>query len=412
METIRHRSERSKKPKQIFSPSDPIQPHYYLVSYDYPAKYRIIGRTSIQQLTNDKAVINNVNGQVQVITSGTLDQCRQELNLRMQESQLEDDDVENDEYDETNDDDEHDDDDNNNDCSSYNNLSTNVMKRPSDGFRTPALKRSKKIGENENRARNFSLDRNQPIRSSIHVAHNNNGKTTTHRSRQENIAVDDARSDHVLQTANVHSNENIDNADINVGDSDFKRQMVAGMRLVQQNISKLTKKVANLTVPSSSKSDSLDAFRTENDSENFPSEVIWKNINLLNIVGRDPGDYGRQLLRELFTEAELKSSLLPSQSAHLYQKDVLDPARFEKLNEAIRVKYKLSHDGYRRYYTNSLRVKLSRFLYDFGSRKERQRTVQRQAATTNEIPRDPDFIITNTQNSYPDLETVDVEHKD
>jgi hypothetical protein len=52
----------------------------------------------------------------------------------------------------------------------------------------------------------------------------------------------------------------------------------------------------------------------------------------LNVIGRDPGDYGRQLLRELFTEAELKSSLLPSQSAHLYQKNVLDPVRFAKLN--------------------------------------------------------------------------------
>ena len=70
MENTRHRSERSKKPKQMFSPSDPVQPHYYLVSYGYPSKYQIIGRTSIQKITNDKAVINNVNGEVQLITSG------------------------------------------------------------------------------------------------------------------------------------------------------------------------------------------------------------------------------------------------------------------------------------------------------------------------------------------------------
>jgi hypothetical protein len=80
--------------------------------------------------------------------------------------------------------------------------------------------------------------------------------------------------------------------------------------------------------------------------------------------------------------------------------------------EAIRVKFKLSRDGYRRYYTNSLRVKLSRFLYDIGSRKEKQQTISKQthshqrtadkeAATTNEIPQDLDYIIMNTQNSDP-----------
>lgn len=58
--------------------------------------------------------------------------------------------------------------------------------------------------------------------------------------------------------------------------------------------------------------------------------------------------------------------------------------------EAIRVKYRLSEDGYRRYYTNTLRVKLSRFLYDQGTRKtkqksneqDRQSSEQQQTTTT------------------------------
>lgn len=37
--------------------------------------------------------------------------------------------------------------------------------------------------------------------------------------------------------------------------------------------------------------------------------------------------------------------------------------------DAIRTKYRLSTDGYHRYYTNILRVKLSRYLYDQGTRK-------------------------------------------
>ena len=70
MEHDSHRTQRSKKPKQIFSPSDPLQPNYYLVTYDFPAKYRVIGRTSIQKLSNDKAVIPNFNGEVQILSSG------------------------------------------------------------------------------------------------------------------------------------------------------------------------------------------------------------------------------------------------------------------------------------------------------------------------------------------------------
>lgn len=72
MEPAPHRSERSKKPKHIFSPSDPLQPYHYLVTYDCPEKYRIIGRTSIQKITNDKAVLTNMNGEVQIVTAGKL----------------------------------------------------------------------------------------------------------------------------------------------------------------------------------------------------------------------------------------------------------------------------------------------------------------------------------------------------
>ena len=37
--------------------------------------------------------------------------------------------------------------------------------------------------------------------------------------------------------------------------------------------------------------------------------------------------------------------------------------------DAIRTKYRLSIDDYQRYYANILRVKLSRYLYDQGTRK-------------------------------------------
>ncbi len=64
------RSQREKKSKKIFSPSDPLQPSYYLIFHEGPEKYRVVGRTSVQQLSNGKVVVANIDGEVQIITSG------------------------------------------------------------------------------------------------------------------------------------------------------------------------------------------------------------------------------------------------------------------------------------------------------------------------------------------------------
>ena len=81
--------------------------------------------------------------------------------------------------------------------------------------------------------------------------------------------------------------------------------------------------------------------------------------------------------------------------------------------EAIRVKYRLSEDGYRRYYINTLRIKLSRFLYDAGTRKinntikqkqivqqQQQQHKKREAATTTELFQESDLPITTTRNCH------------
>lgn len=59
---------------------------------------------------------------------------------------------------------------------------------------------------------------------------------------------------------------------------------------------------------------------------------MWNGKDLLEITARDIGDYGRQVMSKLFTPDELQRSILPSQSAHLYNKDVLDEQRFNILN--------------------------------------------------------------------------------
>ncbi|CAF4164439.1 unnamed protein product [Rotaria magnacalcarata] len=390
----------NKRNRSIFSPSNPLQPYYYLVAYDYPLKHKIVGRTSVQKITNDKAVINNINGEVQIIASGTLEYCQRELKKKIKVLQFEgrdfeddsesnNDEVENDDGDESDVDDSR--------LSNYNESSTNLLKRPARGFSTPALKRSTKMNVKQRRTLNHSSERNKQIQSVISVANNPYDKTNKCRSLQERASelVDDEFG---FTTQSNDDDSNIDTCDAGSSTSTIMTKMMGEMRLLRRQVSKLTKTVSDLVVPpsGSSKNDSLEHYRNEKESENFNIPVMWKGKNLLDIVARDPGHFGRSVLRELYTEAELQSSLLPSQSSHLYQKDVLDPVRFEILNEAVRKKYRLSRDGYRRYYTNTLRIKLSRFLYDSGPRKvsktskENQVSRHHQRATTNELFLDTD----------------------
>jgi hypothetical protein len=54
--------------------------------------------------------------------------------------------------------------------------------------------------------------------------------------------------------------------------------------------------------------------------------------NLLDMNGKNPGDYGRRLLRVLYTPQELKKSMLPSTIGDRYLKPKLDAQRFELLH--------------------------------------------------------------------------------
>ncbi|CAF1392866.1 unnamed protein product [Rotaria sp. Silwood1] len=368
------RSHREKKSKKIYSPSDPLEPYYYLVSHDGPEKYQVVGRTSVQKMFNGRAVVSNISGEVQIITSGTFDYCRKELNLKMQELECEADDKDGDEVDEDDDDpinddngdDEINDDDNGDDTSYVNQPSTNCLKRPSHGFSTPALKRSYNNGKLASRSnqrcnRDHSLQNDDRSRLTVTVARDPAANKNMNHHYREQITGNASRLRCVTHDDNCRS-------DTNIGPT-FKDEMISGMRSLRKQLSKLTKTVDHLTIPSVSKNDQLLSYRDENDKENYPDEIIWNGKNLLKVTAQDVGDYGRKLMDILFTEEELQSSILPSQAAHLYQKNVLDEERFQILNDAIHIKYRLSEDGYRRYYTNTLRVKLSRYLYDQGTRK-------------------------------------------
>ena len=62
---------------------------------------------------------------------------------------------------------------------------------------------------------------------------------------------------------------------------------------------------------------------------------MYNDQNLLEIGGKNPGDYGRRLLRVLYTENELKICMLPSTVANRFSKPKLDAARFDSLNSKL-----------------------------------------------------------------------------
>ncbi|CAM4947269.1 unnamed protein product [Rotaria socialis] len=382
-----------KKIKKIFSPSDPLQAYYYLISHDDPEKYRVIGRSSVQKITNDKAVVTNIAGDVRILKSGTLDYCRKELKLKMQEMEEQNEDKAIDEQDEDDDDDNEMSEDEDNDDDSYiGQSSTSCLKRPSDGF------------SNSNRCY-YQLERLLQRFFFLYMLCNVHIIKPRQHSNQINVLIVialykgmvDANPKLLLLMIFLLKNSNNNHPDKITGNfsrftsssqddhwhidtntdkthskSKFKQEMISGIRSLKKTVSKLTKTVEYLTIPSSPKNDQLSSYRDENDKENFQDEIPWDGKNLLKVTGRDIGDYARKLLDILCTTQELQSSILPSQAAHLYQKEVLGEDRFKILNDAVRVKYRLSEDGYRQYYTNTLRVKLSRYLYDQGSRKLKQ----------------------------------------
>ncbi|CAF1285202.1 unnamed protein product [Rotaria sordida] len=74
---------------------------------------------------------------------------------------------------------------------------------------------------------------------------------------------------------------------------------------------------------------SLDLFREKD--ETFESTVMYQNEDLLRIRAKDYGDYGRLLLRKLYSKQELAECILPT-GHQRYRRPPLDNDRFEYLH--------------------------------------------------------------------------------
>ncbi|CAF4218971.1 unnamed protein product [Rotaria magnacalcarata] len=128
----------------------------------------------------------------------------------------------------------------------------------------------------------------------------------------------------------------------------------------------------------------LSAFR-EPVNDQPRDDVVHDNVNLLRIRGKNVGDYGRQVLRCLYSREELLVSILPPGGTQFSRKP-LDIVRFEKFHDAMRGKYRIADHYYDEFCNKLVRPKLVDFLSD-----ERKR--ERQKQSTNSL---------SSQSSSPD----------
>ncbi|CAF1218120.1 unnamed protein product [Adineta steineri] len=120
---------------------------------------------------------------------------------------------------------------------------------------------------------------------------------------------------------------------------------------------------------------SLDSYREKDE--------IFNGKDLLTIRGRDIYDFGRQILRELFTPQELNECILPPGRKHL-SRPPLDVDRFNIFHEAVRIKYRLSALHYDSCFSKLIKPRMSDFLID--ERKRQAKALLRQSTATEPTP--------------------------
>ncbi|CAF4212627.1 unnamed protein product, partial [Adineta steineri] len=146
---------------------------------------------------------------------------------------------------------------------------------------------------------------------------------------------------------------------------------------LNKNLVKMSNALRQMASTTRAGSQNLDHYRDANNQEIFPVTVEYCGRNLLDTIGTDFGDYARQLMRVLYTKDELQSCILPPGRQHL-ARPPLDAERFARLNEAVRVKYRLASHFYGDFFKYHLGPKLSDFLIE-ERRRDEQKNLRRQA---------------------------------
>ncbi|CAF1544367.1 unnamed protein product, partial [Rotaria magnacalcarata] len=125
---------------------------------------------------------------------------------------------------------------------------------------------------------------------------------------------------------------------------------------VEKTLKIFSKQIQQTTVDSG-----LDKFRR--DGEAFTDVVLFNNENLLDTYDRgNPGQFARDILKKLFTPAEMSESILYPND--IYAKRGLDANRMKLFKDAVRARFKISESHWHEFFNICLRRTLTQMICD------------------------------------------------
>ncbi|CAF1389510.1 unnamed protein product [Rotaria sp. Silwood1] len=180
--------------------------------------------------------------------------------------------------------------------------------------------------------------------------------------QQKRISLDPlAKLNHRISAVHPETEKTIDDLQRNIQASSLIKHIDIQFKTIRQENEKqymlLSKKIDR---KNQFNAIDLSSFRESSQDQKF-DDVIYNNINLTRIRAKNVGDYGRQVLRKIFSDEELISSILPPEGQQ-YARKPLDVEKFEFLHNALRSKYHIAADRYDEFYNKLIRLKLAEFL--------------------------------------------------
>ncbi|CAF2038035.1 unnamed protein product [Rotaria magnacalcarata] len=355
--TNQQRTRRKITQKKIFSPSASDQ--YVLVYFDEENQYKIFKSSDVISEKDGEAEIKNGESGALILT-GTYTECRAELKLQ-QPTLKKNKNFDDDEYDDEEEDSDEDEVILEQPFDLQLSSTNSFIQCPSKGFQKPAARRRNHVTMDGVASpivsrRVFNSKTSTCQASSDTTTHSNYyAKSSSENRRRET-------KNRSVNSAPIDDNCSIDtNMDSHMGRLQAAQEdQTSLIRTLKEEISKLTKK--------------MDRFCNSASSD-------YKGENLLNITGRDPADYARNVLRRLFTSTELRESVLPSRHAHLFRKKTLDEEKFTLLNKAIRSQYCISKNFYPNFYSTIIQKTLSDCIYNEGTRRQSKQSMTQQQSS-------------------------------
>ncbi|CAF1109136.1 unnamed protein product [Rotaria sordida] len=343
------RDKRSQNPRKVFSPtttSVPL-PTNYLIYMEDTVSYSIVGRASIKKIQDKMATltINKKKLVGEIVVAGSFARCQAELSKLQRASQsVEKDKVASIDHD--------------NILGNYEfNQNDDVVERNEDDGQTDEdLYEESGESDNENFYNQHTnmKRKNQPSNSL------NDGSRPAKRCKRTNfdeIYIDsNNQDDSTLCSTTKKASLSTDGCTL--------KSIEEQMNGFNTNMLKMNHSIRQMASSSNRiSSHNFECYRDSNSQQIFPTNVDYNGTNLITIVGKDFGDFARQIMRILYTPDELQTCILPPRRPHL-SREPLDPDRFRLLNEAVRVKYRLATHLYDGFFKYHLGPKLSDFLVE------------------------------------------------